>query len=187
MKEFIIYDTEFTCWEGSLERNWSDENEYKEIIQVSAIKVNEKLEIIDKINILVKPILNPIISEYCIKLTGLSVKEIIEADTYASMLKQYEEFNYNGSIKSWSWGNDINVMIENNNINKVKIGNISSFNNLQLVFKNENIDYGTACSGELAAHFGIKLDGHVHNAEFDTFSLFKSIEHFEDQVLNYLF
>ena len=34
---FIIFDTEFTAWEGSMERKWSGENEYKELIQISTL------------------------------------------------------------------------------------------------------------------------------------------------------
>ena len=30
---FVIYDTEYTAWEGSLARNWSGPNEHRELLQ----------------------------------------------------------------------------------------------------------------------------------------------------------
>ena len=39
---FIILDTEYTSWKGSQERNWSRKNEYKELVQIAAIKIKKK-------------------------------------------------------------------------------------------------------------------------------------------------
>lgn len=39
---FIIFDTEYTSWEGSQERNWNGENEFRELVQISAIRVKKK-------------------------------------------------------------------------------------------------------------------------------------------------
>ena len=38
--KIIIFDTEFTAWEGSLARNWNGPGEYREIIQIGAILVD---------------------------------------------------------------------------------------------------------------------------------------------------
>ena len=38
-EKFIIFDTEYTAWEGSQERNWSDDDEYMELVQIGALKV----------------------------------------------------------------------------------------------------------------------------------------------------
>ena len=40
--EFIIFDTEYTSWEGSLKRNWSNKNEYKELVAIGALHVSIK-------------------------------------------------------------------------------------------------------------------------------------------------
>ena len=39
--EFILYDTEYTSWEGSLQRLWTGEGEEREIVQISAILVKD--------------------------------------------------------------------------------------------------------------------------------------------------
>ena len=35
LSAFVLFDTEYTAWEGSHERDWSGEGEHREIIQVS--------------------------------------------------------------------------------------------------------------------------------------------------------
>jgi len=53
--------------------------------------------------------------------------------------------------------------------------------------KNEKIEYGNSSSGQLSGYFGIDISGHIHNADFDTFSLYKSVKLFKDKVVNYLY
>ena len=36
---FVLYDTEYTSWEGSLQRGWSRPDEHRELVQLSAIRV----------------------------------------------------------------------------------------------------------------------------------------------------
>ena len=76
---FIILDTEYTSWKGSQERNWSKENEYKELVQIAAIKIKKTqktLKLVKKINIYVKPKKNPQLSDYFINLTNISQETI---------------------------------------------------------------------------------------------------------------
>ena len=39
--EFVLFDLEFTAWEGSLERGWSEPWEAREIIQIGAVRVKD--------------------------------------------------------------------------------------------------------------------------------------------------
>ena len=55
--KIVIYDTEYTTWKGALERNWSGPNEYRELVKLSAIKIEIKdnikiIDIFDKSKIL---------------------------------------------------------------------------------------------------------------------------------------
>ena len=38
-QSLIIYDTEYTSWQGSQERDWSGAREYQELVQIGAIHV----------------------------------------------------------------------------------------------------------------------------------------------------
>ena len=38
----IIFDTEFTAWAGSQERDFSGPNEYRELVEIGAIKIDTR-------------------------------------------------------------------------------------------------------------------------------------------------
>ena len=186
-KEFILFDTEYTCWEGSMARNWSGKGETIEIIQWGALKINEYGEVIDKFDYFCKPLINHKLSNYCKKLTNIKQKNIDTAINIKELLIEFNKFDNNGKIKKWSWGNDINVIVETGKINNLIIENQDSYYDLSQIFKLEKIDCGGSSSGELASFFGVSMDGHVHDANFDTFSLFKSIEIHKNKILKHLF
>ncbi len=68
----VIFDLEVTAWPGSARRNWSGPGEYPEIIQIGAVSLDGDLREIATLDLAVKPRLNPILSDYIIRLTGLS-------------------------------------------------------------------------------------------------------------------
>lgn len=73
MNEIVIYDLEYTTWQGALERNWSKENEFREITWIAAITVGiDTLQEIDAFDCIIKPTINPKLSEYFTDLTGLT-------------------------------------------------------------------------------------------------------------------
>ena len=54
---FIIFDTEFTAWKGSQERDWSGENEERELVQIGALKVKKlktTIKVVKKLNIYIR-------------------------------------------------------------------------------------------------------------------------------------
>ena len=76
MKSFVITDFEWTSWKGNyVGKNLDKEKRHKwqkkEIIQIGAIKVNKNLKIEKKLNIYIKPVFNPVLSNYIQELTGL--------------------------------------------------------------------------------------------------------------------
>ena len=65
MIEFVVFDTEFTAWEGSMQRQWSEPWEHREIIQIAAVKVqasSTNVRITETFNELVLPVINPTLS-----------------------------------------------------------------------------------------------------------------------------
>ena len=69
----------------------------KEIIQIGAIKVNENFKIEKELNIYVKPVFNPVLSEYIKDLTGLKQslidKKGIEFETAFKMFLDFTDNN----------------------------------------------------------------------------------------------
>jgi len=73
--KYIVFDTEFTSWEGSQENNWSKKGEHRELVQIGAYKIHNG-EIIETLNLFIKPRINPLLSKYFIDLTGITNKKI---------------------------------------------------------------------------------------------------------------
>lgn len=79
-----VIDFEATC----------DENNpsYRhEIIEFPIVLVDvDKMEIVDKFHEYVQPVVNPILTPFCTKLTGISQGQVDKADTFPSVLERVE-------------------------------------------------------------------------------------------------
>jgi len=72
MNEFVVYDLEYTAWEGSRARQWSGPGEHREIVQIGAVRVSPNFYERAAFSVLVRPRLNPRLSDYFIALTGIT-------------------------------------------------------------------------------------------------------------------
>ncbi|WP_339720599.1 3'-5' exonuclease [uncultured Paraglaciecola sp.] len=174
--QIIIFDTEFTAWEGSAQRNWSLDWEHREIIQIAAVKVALSLsgaQVISSFNTLVKPVINPNLSDYIIKLTGIEqhVLDDMGIDFQGALL-QFHSFCSQGSLPCYSWGNDKRILIDNCLFNGIHMPDFTgNFYNLHNMARKAKLDGAHLCSGELASHLGLELHGHIHNALYDVRSI----------------
>ena len=184
---FIIFDTEFTSWEGSMERNWSGENEHRELVQISAIRVKKKggsISITKKLNLYVKPLINKNLSEYFTNLTGIS-QDVLDdkALPFKQAIKIFYQFcknSKNEKYNLYSMGNDYDVIKENLRIHSVnkksrfykwekKFVDIGPF--FSRVININNYSSGTIYKAfDIVPHENVK----VHDARWDTLSLFLS-------------
>ncbi|AVM75640.1 3'-5' exonuclease [Magnetospirillum gryphiswaldense] len=72
MRPVVIYDLEYTSWAGAQARNWSGAGEYREIVQIGAVRLDQDFRELDCLDILVRPRRNPRLSDYFTQLTGIS-------------------------------------------------------------------------------------------------------------------
>ncbi len=74
----ILFDIEYTAWEGSKARKWSEPWEHREIIQIAAIKMasGEGAAETGCFDCFVRPKHNPILSPYITSLTGIQQAEM---------------------------------------------------------------------------------------------------------------
>ncbi|HXJ02893.1 MAG TPA: 3'-5' exonuclease [Micropepsaceae bacterium] len=72
-KHVVIFDLEFTAWEGSMESRWTRPGELTEVVQIGAVKLDAAtLKEIDSFDMLVSPRVNPVLSDYFVALTGIT-------------------------------------------------------------------------------------------------------------------
>ncbi len=74
----VFFDVEYTAWEGSLQRKWSEPWEFREIVQIGAAKVKlpDGEDTPDVFQQAVRPTLNPILSDYFVQLTGIRQQDV---------------------------------------------------------------------------------------------------------------
>ena len=82
MKYYIVVDLEWMSWKNNyygrfLEKEKRKSWQKKEIIQIGAIKFDKNFKIIKKLNIYVKPKINPKLSKYIIKLTSIFLYSLL--------------------------------------------------------------------------------------------------------------
>lgn len=119
-------------------------------------------------NTLVKPVINPSLSDYIIQLTGMDDM----GGDYPAALQQLYLFSQQGTLPCYSWGNDNRILMDNCLLNGIQMPNFSAdLYNLHAMAHKVNIDGAHLRSGELASHLGIDLHGHVHNALYDLRSI----------------
>ena len=72
---FVAVDLKYTSWEGSLERGWSRPHEHREVVQIGAVRLDagNGFAEVDALDVLVRPQRNPVLSEYFVALTGITM------------------------------------------------------------------------------------------------------------------
>ncbi|PIQ92163.1 MAG: hypothetical protein COV70_01250 [Parcubacteria group bacterium CG11_big_fil_rev_8_21_14_0_20_39_22] len=161
----IIWDSEFTAWEGSMFRNWSGEGEHRELVQIGAILVDsETLDELDNFLIFIKPTINPVVSKYFTDLTGISQEQIDSQGVYfakaMSLLKDF--FN---DFTCYSYGSDERVLEENCVMNEISFPfDQGKFEDVRKIFQTAGIDTVRYQSGTIVKAFGKEPRVRGHDA-----------------------
>jgi len=198
---FVIFDTEYTSWKGCQEKGWTG-NQKKEIVQISALKVSNELEVISEFNRLCRPVVNPVLSDYFVNLTHISNEQIEKSGhLFAEVYPQFVDF-VNGDIcYSHGWGGDFfsksdgEIMEENLFINKLPQPSVLTYRNIATVFaklyKENNIAVKSQSSGQIAEILGLKqnmsdLGLNPHNALYDVYSILEGLKYFYPESVKML-
>lgn len=98
-RHFIIYDLEATCWRSRRPRK-------VEVIEIGAVKVNDKLEIIDEFCEFVKPKLHPEVSDFCTQLTSITQRDVDHAEGFEDVIYSFEDWMRPKEVRTvlMSWG-----------------------------------------------------------------------------------
>ena len=73
MRSPVFFDLEYTAWEGSMENRWLKPGEFREVVQIGAVKVDgASFETIAEFEVLVCPRINKTLSPYFENLTGIT-------------------------------------------------------------------------------------------------------------------
>jgi len=112
----VIFDLEYTAWEGSHSHSWSRPGEYREIIQIGAVRMLVAKNIFkeaERFDRYVIPVINPKLSDYIVGLTGITNKTIEDQGaSFINILEEFHKFVY-PTEPLFSVGIDGEVLREN--------------------------------------------------------------------------
>lgn len=83
MKNYIIFDLEATCWENM------PPGYVQETIEIGAFRVNHFGEVRGKFNRFVRPVIHPILSQFCRQLTSISQEDVNRARTFPDVIDEF--------------------------------------------------------------------------------------------------
>ena len=177
---FILFDTEYTAWEGSQQRRWSEPWEHREIIQIAALKVElaSGCREIACFDTLVRPLINPALSPYITSLTGITQPEIdARGVSFASAYTAFYEFSAQGALPLLSWADDAAILRENCALTGLPFGDYpAGFHDIRDLFEAVGIDTTLYSSGTVYQAFGLAFPHNAHNALNDVRSLALSLD-----------
>lgn len=174
--KFAIIDVEYTSWEGAMQRNWSGANEHREAVQIYICGLTENLEVAWHKEYYTRPILNPLLSDYFTKLTGIRQETVdVFGLSLQSILLSLRELTSYGPMFSWGDG-DEGSLRDSCKIQELEYDAfLPSIRDIRPLFQECGIDTSKYQSGTVHKAVGLSLTGKQHNSQHDVNSMVESL------------
>ena len=172
MSSAIVYDLEFTAWEGSMRHRWLRPGEFKEVVQIGAVKVDPaSLAILDMFSVFVRPRINPGLSPYLERLTGITTDILREQGRdFAAAFGAFLDFADGGVCAAF--GRDELVFEENLRLYGLSApAPMPEFRDLRPWFRANGMETSGLHSCEIGPKLGVPFEGQSHNALADSLSV----------------
>ncbi len=83
---YIIFDLEASCWLGRPPHG------INEVIEIGAVKVNDYNEVESIFNKFIKPTVNPILSDFCTRLTSITQTDVDRSKTFPFIIQEFMDW-----------------------------------------------------------------------------------------------
>ena len=167
-----IFDLEFTAWDGSLARQWLGPGEFKEVVQIGAVRLNlQSLQMEGSFDGLVRPRVNPVLSDYFENLTGISNRRLAaDGDDFEIAYRRFLDFAGGGVIAAF--GHDEWVLEGNIRLYGLKgLPPMPEFLELRQWFFDRGVDPKGLRSCDIGPRLGVPFEGQMHDALCDARSI----------------
>ncbi len=114
-KPWVIFDLEYTSWSGSGAWGWSRPSEHREIVQIGAVLVDPGADLAELgwFNVLVRPQLNPLLSEHFTTVTGIRQDHVdAKGQDFQTAAQAFARFSAPSSVILAN-GDDGGVLLDN--------------------------------------------------------------------------
>jgi len=167
-----VFDLEYTAWECSMARQWMTPGEYREVVQIGAVKLDaDSFAEVAAFDVLVLPRINPDLSAYFQDLTGITQQMVTGLGVeFGEAYGRFLDFAGDGPIAAF--GRDEQVLIDNLRLYGIEDARpLPVFYNLRGWFAVQGLDPRGLLSCDIAPALGVPFVGHAHNALNDARSL----------------
>jgi inhibitor of KinA sporulation pathway (predicted exonuclease) len=167
-----IFDLEFTAWECSMARHWLTPGEFKEVVQIGAVRLDaDTLTILDEFEALVRPRINPHLSPYFETLTGITSDKVArQGSDFAPAYARFLAFADGGPIAAF--GHDERVLEDNLRLyGMTGAAPLPLFYDLRGWFAVQGVDPRGMHSCDIGPALGLPFAGQTHNALNDARSI----------------
>ncbi len=172
-----VFDLEYTAWSGSMARHWLEPGQFREVVQIGAVKLDGRdLSVLEEFDLLVRPRINPVLSPYFEELTGIGNAAVAaQGVDFAQAYERFADFAGPGPI--CAFGHDEWVLEENMRLYGITgYRRLPRFADLRSWFAACNVDPRGKNSFEIAPALGLDVGGRAHNALHDARVLAASVE-----------
>ncbi len=180
---YIIFDLEATCWRGRPPKGIT------EVIEIGACKVSRYGRIEEEFSQFVKPIVNPILSDFCKKLTNISQENVERAKTFDKVIEDFIQWSnlYEEEYILLSWGADDRLLLRNDcRMHKVDNDWVDEYRDLKKAYRNLKSLRNASGLKATVRDEGFEFTGLHHRAISDAQNLAKIfIKYFEEWNLGY--
>lgn len=149
---------------------------YGEIIQIGAIKTDDKFNLIDKIKINVRPKYYKKMNPHVAQITGITDMQLMSGETFPQAFRRFKEWcggnpAGGGEFRFITWGfDDLNMLADNLTLHGLDPSFGSDYINLQLIYNRQLKSEHLQCALSTAAEsLEIPLDVQVHDAFNDAY------------------
>lgn len=155
---------------------WMAPGEFKEIVQIGAVKVSDKFEPIESLDILVRPRLNSVLSDYLRKLTGITNDAIAERGVdFAEAWCRFASFV--GPLHIIAFGRDDLVIRDNFRLYGLRdLPPMPRFIDLRGWLTANGIDIRGMHACDVGPAAGVAFEGHTHDGLCDALSVAAGIK-----------
>ena len=172
----VVYDLEFTAWDGSQEGKWLAPGEFREVVQIGAVKVAADFSPLEKFDCVVRARVNPVLSGYLETLTGITNATISERGVdFEEALRGFISFA--GPLPIVAFGRDDLVLQENIRLYGLQIiPPLPPVVDIRGWLIDNGIDIRGLHACDVGPAAGVAFDGHTHNGLADALSVAAGIK-----------
>lgn len=167
----VVFDLEFTAWPGSMATQWLRPGEFKEIVQIGAVKVDAAFVEEERFEVLVRPRLNPVLSPYLVELTAITNDAVrARGVDFAEAYRRFTDFV--GPLPIIAFGRDDLVITDNIRLYGLKdLPPVPRYFDARIWMTEQGYDMRGLHSCDLGPLVGEPFEGHMHDAVCDALSV----------------